>query len=51
MLRQRPQFKGEKGVGKTGSGVGRGGDGAVLVLNAYEMAIYPYNSPRIGLNL
>lgn len=31
MLRQRPQFKGEKGAGKTGSGVGRGGDRAVLV--------------------
>ncbi len=30
-LRRRPQFKGEKGVGKTGSGVGRGGDEVVLV--------------------
>lgn len=28
MLRQRPLFKGEKGVGEVESGVGRGGDRA-----------------------
>ena len=31
MLRQRPQFKGVKGVGKTENGVGRGGGKTVLV--------------------
>mgnify|MGYP007092153809 CR=1 FL=1 len=31
MLRQRPQFKGEKGLGETENGVGKGGDGSVLV--------------------
>jgi hypothetical protein len=36
MLRQRPQFKGEKGVGKTENGEHRGEAWRVLVLQKHD---------------